>query len=161
MTNKYADPTLARRQAVAELVSRGQVKNQRDLVRLLRQRGLAATQATVSRDLKSLGIGKRPTRGGAAVYTVPLPPRDVLDERRQQLEIQTFVQEVRVVGNLVLVRTPPGNGHGVGRAIDLQEWPEVEGTIAGDDTILVVTRSLQRAARFHARLRAMAGRSRA
>lgn len=150
---------MVRRQLVAELVSRGKVHSQQELVRLLRQRGLAATQATVSRDLKSLGIGKRPARGGAAVYAVPLPPREALDERRQQLEIQAFVQEVRMVGNLVLVRTPPGNANGVGRAIDLREWAEVEGTIAGDDTVLVVTRSPARALRFRRRLSALAGRS--
>jgi transcriptional regulator of arginine metabolism len=159
MMNKHADAAVARRRLVGELVSRGKVHSQQELVRLLRQRGLAATQATVSRDLKSLGIGKRPARGGAAVYSVPGPAREALDERRQQLEIQAFVQEVRVVGNLALVRTPPGNGNGVGRAIDLREWPEVEGTIAGDDTVLVVTRSPARALRFRHRLSALAGRS--
>jgi transcriptional regulator of arginine metabolism len=157
MVHKYAEDATVRRQLVAELVSRGKVQSQEELVRLLRQRGLAATQATVSRDLKSLGIGKRPARGGA-VYSAPGPARDALDERRQQLEVQAFVQEVRVVGNLALVRTPPGNANGVGRAIDLREWPEVEGTIAGDDTILVVTRSAARALRFRQRLSALAGR---
>lgn len=147
----------ARRQAVAELVAESGVQSQAELVRLLRQRGFRATQATVSRDLKSLGIGKRPA-GGTTIYALPAASRDVLDDRRLRLEIEAFVQEVKVVQNLALVRTPPGNANGVGRALDLLDWPEVEGTIAGDDTILVVTRSPARAARFRARLAELAGR---
>lgn len=149
---------VGRRQAVAELVGREPVHSQAELVRLLRARGFDATQATVSRDLKSLGIGKRVARRGAAVYATPAPVREMLDDRRLRLEIEAFVQEVKLVGNLVLVRTPPGNANGIARALDLLEWPEVEGTIAGDDTVLIVTRSTARAARFRLRLSALAGR---
>jgi transcriptional regulator of arginine metabolism len=92
------------------------------------------------------------------VYVLGGPAREVLDGRRMRLEIEAFVQEVKVVGNLVLVRTPPGNAHGVARALDLLGWPEVEGTLAGDDTILVVAQSAARAERFRKRLYQLAGR---
>jgi transcriptional regulator of arginine metabolism len=150
---------VGRRQAVAELVARDSIHSQADLVRQLRARGFLATQATVSRDLKSLGIGKRAAGSGGYVYSVAPPGRELLDARRLQLEIEAFVQEVRLVSNLALVRTPPGNANGVARALDLLEWPEVEGTLAGDDTILVVTRSAARAVRFRQRLSSLAGRS--
>jgi transcriptional regulator of arginine metabolism len=149
--------TAARRRAVAELVATGRIADQAELARRLSRRGFQVTQATLSRDLKSLGIGKVPSPAGAA-YVLPGPAREVLDDRQLKLEIEVFVHEVKVVGNLVLVRTPPGNAHGVARAIDLLGWPEVEGTIAGDDTILVVARTPARAARFRGRLAALGRR---
>jgi len=149
---------VARRQAVAELVRREAVRNQEELVHLLQARGFTATQATVSRDLKSLGIGKQAARSGYA-YAAAVPARELLDDRRLRLEIEAFVQQVTLVGNLALVRTPPGNANGVACALDLLDWPEVAGTIAGDDTILVVTRSAGRAATFRRRLSALAGRN--
>jgi transcriptional regulator of arginine metabolism len=117
------------------------------------------TQATLSRDLKSLGIGKVPAQEGSYVYVLPSAPTELLDSHRQRMEIETFVQGVKRVGNLVIVHTPPGNATGVARAIDLMRWPEVEGTIAGDDTILIVTRSAQRAEAFRKRVMDLTGRS--
>jgi transcriptional regulator of arginine metabolism len=152
------EDSVARRQAIVELVAERRIANQEELVGWLRRRGFPATQATVSRDLRSLGIGKRPSPAGTH-YALPAPARDVLDDRRQQLEIEAFVQRVRVVGNLALVRTPPGNAHGVARAIDLLELPEIAGTLAGDDTILVVTEERGAAVRFRRRLEQLAGRS--
>ena len=75
------------------------------------------------------------------------------------VELEAFVQDVKVINILALVITPPGNAHGVGRAIDLLGWPEVEGSIAGDDTVLIVTRTSGKALEFRRRLGAMAGRS--
>src|SRR5689334_18780180 len=103
---------VARRRAVADLIGAGDIHSQAQLARGLRGRGFHVTQATLSRDLKALGIGKVPAEGSASVYKLSGPPRDALDAHRLYLEIKTFVQEVKVVGNLVLVRTPPGNGQG-------------------------------------------------
>jgi transcriptional regulator of arginine metabolism len=148
----------ARRQAIAELIGAESIGSQSELARGLRRRGFRVTQATLSRDLKSLGIGKVPAEGAGYVYVLPGPARDTLDARRVRLELEAFVQEVKVVGNLALVRTPPGNAHGVGRALDLLGWPEVEGTLAGDDTVLIVTRSAQRAEKFRRHLAELSGR---
>ena len=149
---------VARRQAIAGAISSGRIQSQDELGRLLRKQGFQVTQATLSRDLRSLGIGKVPGAGGAAYYVLPAPSRDAVDTRRQRLEVEAFVHEVKLVNNLVVVRTPPGNAHGVARAIDLQGWPEVEGTLAGDDTVLVVTRSSSQAERFRRHLSELAGR---
>ncbi|MCI0547599.1 MAG: arginine repressor [Candidatus Rokubacteria bacterium] len=143
---------LERRRVVAELIASRPVGSQAELARLVRARGIRATQATLSRDLKNLGIGKVPASEGAYLYVLPSPPSEAPDHDRQRLEIRTFVQKVTVVGNLVLVHTPPGNATGVSRSIDLMRWPEVEGTIAGDDTILVVARSPKGARAFQRRL---------
>jgi len=148
----------SRRQAILELVGERSIGNQAELARLLARRGLHATQATLSRDLKALGVGKLPVNG-ETVYVLPAPPREILDRRTQLLEIEALVRSVRPVGNLVVVRTPPGNAHGVARAIDLQEWDEVAGTLAGDDTILVITESPQAAQRFRRQLGEIAGRN--
>jgi len=144
---------------VAELIASRRIGSQAELVRLVRARGVRATQATLSRDLKSLGIGKVPASEGSYLYVLPGSAAEAHDHDRQRLEIRTFVREVRTVGNLVLVHTPPGNATGVSRAIDLMKWPEVEGTIAGDDTILVVTRSSRRAASFRRQLARLGDRS--
>lgn len=149
---------MSRREAVVELLAAHRVRSQGELARLLRQRGFHATQATLSRDLRSLGVGKVPEADGPR-YVLPAPSRDVLDARRRQLEIESFVQEVRVIGNLAILRTPPGNAHGVARAIDLLGWPEVAGTLAGDDTVLIVAETGARAQRFRRRLADLAGRA--
>ena len=83
-------------------------------------------------------MGKRPDASGRPVYELSAPASETLDRERQLLDLQAFVNEVRVAQNLLVVRTPPGHAHGVGRAIDLAQYEGVIGTVAGDDTILVV-----------------------
>lgn len=150
---------IGRRQAIADIIGKASVRSQEELAALLKERGYFATQATLSRDLKALGIGKIPSGDGTSVYALPgqaaLSPAD---KDRQRLEIQAFVRHVKLIGNLVLVHTPPGNGQGVGRALDSLGWPEHEGSVAGDDTILVVTRTGLRAKRFLEKLEALAER---
>lgn len=152
------DDAIFRREAILEILGQRQVGSQDELVKLLRQRGIRATQATLSRDLRSLGVGRVPTPEGRR-YVLPGPSRDVIDSRRRQIELETFVQEVRIVQMMVLVRTPPGNAHGVGRALDLLGWREVAGTLAGDDTVLVIAESPAAARAFRDRLEALVGRS--
>ena len=149
---------MARRQVIVDLIAEQQIGSQAELVRLLARRGHRVAQATLSRDLRSLGVGKVPV-DGVTRYVLPQPGHEVLDAERRQLEIEAFVQEVRLVQNLALVRTPPGNAHGVARALDLMRWDEIEGTLAGDDTILVITGSAAAAKRFRQRLGEAAGRS--
>jgi transcriptional regulator of arginine metabolism len=151
------DDAVARRQVIVDLIAAHPIGSQAELVRRLAKRGHHVTQATLSRDLRSLGVGKVPLNG-VTRYVLPQPGREVLDAERRQLEIEAFVQDVRLVQNLALVRTPPGNAHGVARALDLMRWEEVEGTLAGDDTILIVTGSTAAAQRFRRRLSEAAGR---
>lgn len=154
---RVEEDAISRRQAIVAILSEKRIGSQAELARLLARRGFRATQATLSRDLKSLGVGKVPV-DGKTYYQLPVAPRDLLDAHRQRLEIEAFVQEVKAVQNMVIVRTPPGNAHGVARALDLLGWPEVEGTLAGDDTILIVTRTNATATRFCRRLADLARR---
>src|SRR5713101_1921784 len=131
-------PRSRRLALIAQLLSGRRFSSQEDLARALARSGVNVTQATLSRDLRSLGVLKRPDAEGKAVYELPGPAVEALDRQRQLLDLRAFVNEVRVAQNLLLVRTPPGHAQGVGRAIDLAEFEGVVGSVAGDDTVLVV-----------------------
>ena len=147
-----------RRVAIVDVVASSPVGSQADLARLLERRGHRCTQATLSRDLRALRIGKVPATHGGYVYVLPAPPREVQDARQSMWELEAFVREVRVVGNLVVLRTPPGNANGVGRVLDNLGWDEVQGTICGDDTLLVITRSEAEGQALRRRLSELTGR---
>jgi transcriptional regulator of arginine metabolism len=123
---------------LTRLLSGRGFSSQEELARALESEGVEVTQATLSRDLRSLGVIKRPTSDGRSVYELPGPAADQLDRQRVMLDLRTFVNEVRVAQNLVVVRTPPGHANAVGRAIDLAGLEGIVGTVAGDDTVLVV-----------------------
>ena len=147
----------ARRQAVIlELVDRDPCHSQEELRRRLRQRGFAATQATISRDIKELGLVKR---AGDGAYQRPgadaQNPAIVLTALGRATS--EFVRKVDRVQQLVVVRTGAGQASALAQAIDRARLPEMVGTIAGDDTILVIARDQRRAAAFVKRLGAYAG----
>ncbi len=143
---------------LAQLLSGHRFSSQEELARALARSGAAVTQATLSRDLRSLGVGKRPDAEGRAVYQLPGPATETLDRQRQLLDLRTFVNEVRLAQNLVVVRTPPGHANGVARAIDLAEFEGLVGSVAGDDTVLVVMEDPAGARRLRRRLDAISGR---
>jgi transcriptional regulator of arginine metabolism len=139
----------SRRLAVlTQLLSGRRFESQDELGRALAREGLPVTQATLSRDLRTLGAGKRPGADGSAAYVLPTPAVEAFDRARQRLDLQAFVNDVKTAQNLAVVRTPPGHAHGVGRAIDLLEFPGILGSVAGDDTILVVLANAEAARRF-------------
>ena len=123
---------------IAQLLTGHRFSSQEDLARALARAGTSVTQATLSRDLRNLGVIKRPAADGKPVYELPGPAIEALDRQRQLLDLRTFVNEVRVAQNLLVVRTPPGHANGVGRALDLAEIDGIVGTVAGDDTVLVI-----------------------
>ena len=133
---------------LAQLLAGRRYSSQDDLARALARAGVTTTQATLSRDLRSLGVAKRADADGRSVYELPGPATETLDRERRRLDLKTFVNEVRVAQNLVVVRTPPGHANAVGRAIDLAEYADVVGTVAGDDTVLVILESAAEARRF-------------
>ena len=102
---------------------------------------------------------RRPDSDGRPVYELPGPPLEALDRQRQALDLRAFVNEVRVAQNLAIVITPPGHANGVARAIDLQRFEGCVGSVAGDDTILVVLEDNAAARRFKRQLDSLAGRS--
>jgi len=141
---------------LARLLGSHRYSSQEELASALARAGFEVTQGTLSRDLRSLGVGKRPGPGGKPVYELPGAPQETLDRDRQLIDLKSFVNEIRVAQNLMVVRTPPGHAHGVGRAIDLANYEGVVGTVAGDDTILVVAEDGARARRLKKHLDSLA-----
>lgn len=128
-----------RQQAIAKLIAKHAVTNQPQLVELLAEDGIAATQATVSRDLEDLGAVKVRVPGGDTVYAIPeYEPQRIAPEDQLRRVMGEWVAEVKHSGNLVVLRTPPGCAHVVASALDRSGMPGILGTVAGDDTLLVV-----------------------
>jgi len=141
---------LYRRNQILELLHSQSVATQEELRRKLARRGIHVTQATVSRDIEELGLVK--TRDGYRLPEAagPAPPQPELS-----LVLKEFVREVCQASNLVIVKTYPGNAHTVGVVLDAEKWPEVAGTVAGDDTIFVATARACDAARVRKRLQSL------
>ncbi|CAN5123110.1 arginine repressor [soil metagenome] len=123
----------ARQQLVRDLVSTYQIGSQGELVDLLAAHDVEVNQATVSRDLEQLGIGKLRGADGTVAYS--LPERGGLAQLLRQ-----FALDIEASGNLAVLRTPPGAAATVASAIDTADLPGVLATVQGDDTLLVVAR---------------------
>ncbi len=138
----------ARHRRIVELLDRVPVASQASLARLLGADGFVVTQATLSRDLDELGAVKMPTAGGELVYAVPGEGGDTrpqVPEPDSVARLAKVAQDVLVgvdsSANIVVLRTPPGGAQYLASAIDRSDWPDVIGTVAGDDTVLLVTRA--------------------
>jgi transcriptional regulator of arginine metabolism len=153
--------TKAQRQhRIGLLLGDNAVTSQGHLVDLLAADGIAATQATVSRDLEDLGAIKVRVPGGETVYAIPeLPTEQRAPEDHLRRVFGDWVVEVNSSGNLVVLRTPPGSAHVVGSALDRSGLPEILGTVAGDDTLIVVVDEDLGGAKVAAKLRDLAGLS--
>lgn len=144
---------------LAQLLSGKRFSSQEELAEALTRSGIEVTQATLSRDLRSLGVAKRSGGSGSSWYELPGPSTEVFDARRQALDLTVFVNEVRVAQNLAVVKTPPGHAMAVGRAIDMLTVEELVGTVAGDDTVLCVLADTASAKRFKKQLDAYPSRT--
>jgi transcriptional regulator of arginine metabolism len=128
-----------RQHRIAKLLEDHAVSNQTQLVELLAADGVEATQATVSRDLDDMGAVKVRIQGGETVYAIPELPKDqVAPEDHLRRVLGEWVVEVSQSQNLVVLRTPPGSAHVVASALDRTGVEGVLGTVAGDDTLIVV-----------------------
>ncbi len=128
-----------RQHRIAKLLAEHPVSSQAQLVELLAADDVVATQATVSRDLEDLGAIKVRVPGGESVYAIPdLPSDQVAPHEHLQRVLGDWVVEVRRSHNLVLLRTPPGSAHVVASALDRSGLAGVLGTVAGDDTLVVI-----------------------
>lgn len=130
-----ATTTAARRRLIRRLVHAQRPARQKELVDLLAEAGYTVTQATVSRDLDALGAAKARDEDGGH-YVIPLSPP--VEAGAGTGLVADFVDAIAASGNLVVLKTPPGAAHMVAGAIDRTHIEGVVGTIAGDDTILVV-----------------------
>lgn len=128
-----------RRHLVLELVAQGRIKSQYELQEALAARGIVVNQATLSRDIRSLGLLK-----GKDGYELPLGAAGTrVEEASLTLAgvVHTWFSSAEAAGALAVVKTPPGGASPLAIAIDRASWKEIVGTIAGDDTLFVATRS--------------------
>ena len=147
----------ARRQSVIlDVIQRQPVRNQEQLRRLVRAAGFDVTQATLSRDVRELGLVKG---GASAAYQSPAAAGSNGHSPKAMLNraVADYLTRVDRVQQLVVMRTGPGQAQLLGVALDNARLPEVIGTIAGDDTILVITKDTRRAGSLIKRLESLAG----
>ena len=130
---------MQRQHRIVKLLGEEAVTSQGQLVDLLSEVGVTATQATVSRDLEELGAIKVRVPGGATVYAIPeLPTEQLAPEDHLRRVLGEWLVEVARSGDLVILRTPPGSAHVVASALDRSGLPDLLGTVAGDDTLLAI-----------------------
>ena len=144
-----------RHAVILELVREKRVPSQEVLRELLSERGIEVAQATLSRDIRELGLVKVPDENGGSVYTLPSGVTDPTPTLARLLP--SLYLGADGVGNLLVVKTLVGGAQPVAVGIDWEEWPEVLGTIAGDDTILVILRDPAHRGAVTRRLEELAG----
>ena len=132
-----------RQRAILTLVATRPIHSQDELVSLLERQGYAATQATVSRDIKDLGLVKVPIKGEGddALFKYVVPSATLSYVSRLHRVVAELVTSVEESGNLIVIKSGPGSAQMIASAIDEAQWPEILGTIGGDDTILVIINS--------------------
>lgn len=144
-----------RQQSILGLISQHHVANQEELRRLLETSGHRVTQATLSRDLRELGIVRAPTQTGPRY----VQPDALADDDKPSLEalLPQLFESVDGVRELLVLRTVSSGAQPIAEAIDAEEWPDVLGTVAGENTILIICRSEQARLELAARLTKLAG----
>lgn len=163
MAEATLDTKTARHNAIAELIESTHVSSQQQLREMLAKRGFDTAQATLSRDLAELQAVKVKTASGISVYSIPdVNGRHVTraDEGNPRLTrwCQDLLVSAKLAENLLVLRTPAGAANLLGTAIDASRLQGVLGTIAGDDTILVITQSTERAGEVRTLLSRLAER---
>ena len=147
-----------RQQAIRDLLDQRPVRTQQELVAALRERGIRATQATVSRDVAELGLVKRGARG-VQVYALPsrAEEREQTGEDRLGKLLRDLPVELKPAGLLLVLRTVPGSAHAIAASLDRCRWTEVVGSIAGDDTLFLAFADRVALQRVRQRLARLAG----
>ncbi len=124
-----------RQAALLEIIRAESIGTQTELVRKLREKGVVCTQVSVSRDIRELGLSKKAGRYTAPTDATESPAMDVVE---LSSSVSAFIVRIAPVGdNLVVVNTMPGTAHSVGVLMDNLKWPEIAGTVAGDDTLFL------------------------
>jgi transcriptional regulator of arginine metabolism len=147
-----------RHRQIREIVEHHPIRTQHELAAALRERGFRVTQATVSRDIAELGLTKA-TRDGGTAYELPLNgagESDGTPEQRLRDLVAGLPLELREAGLLLVIRAVPGSAHAIAAALDRCRWPEVAGSLAGDDTLFIAFADDAALRRVHARLSRLA-----
>jgi transcriptional regulator of arginine metabolism len=142
---------LSRQNLILELVQQETVANQEQLRRLLLRQGVDVTQATLSRDINELALVKTHTG-----YSIPHGEAQAEPGYHSAGRlVREFVVEVREAQNLLVIKTAPGSAQPVAAALDAEGWGEIVGTVAGDDTILVISQNKKNAHRVSLRIKGL------
>jgi len=147
-----------RQRAIRDLVEGRSIRTQQELAAALHGRGFRTTQATISRDVRELGLAKS-GRGGTSIYVLPqrLLDAEATGEDRLRRLLADLPIELREAGQLLVIRTVPGSAHAIAAALDRARWDDVEGSIAGDDTVFVAVADRGAMRRIRSRIRELAG----
>lgn len=148
---------LNRQKKIIEIIRSRPVETQFQLTSQLQREGFAVTQATVSRDIKDLGLVKVPWENQSSVYA--LPDRGTAQNREDRLR-RLFISSVQGIDsseNLIIIKTLPGEAQGVASAVDHARLPGVIGTVAGDDTIMIVVKPKSAVEELQRRFRELIG----
>ena len=129
----------ARQNLILDILRQKGAQTQEALAAEMKRRGAPASQITVSRDLRELGVAKVASGGGRA-YALPGAPAAGGDEGRLRRVLREFVRSIEAAGQFIVIKTPPSGAQPVGLALDQAALPEIAGTIAGDDTVFVLLR---------------------
>ena len=143
-----------RQVAILDIIEKQNIETQEDLAEALRLRGLRVTQATVSRDIKELRLLKVLTPTGAYKYATADKAENGLSERFIRMLAESLLS-VAASNNLIVVKTLSGSANVAAEALDSLHWPEILGTLAGDNTILLIIRSEADVPAVQARLQEM------
>jgi transcriptional regulator of arginine metabolism len=144
-----------RHAAILKIVRAQRVASQERLRELLQAEGFDVTQATLSRDIRELGLAKVAAPDGGSHYAPPAEGGTMRPHLAQLLP--TMLVSLEGVGPLIVLKTPAGGAQALGLALDAAGWPEIIGTIAGDDAVLVITRSERARRAVLTRLKEAAG----
>lgn len=130
----------ARQDAIIEMIGNHCIETQEEIALRLREKGYQVTQATVSRDIKELKLLKIPARDGGYQYALPEKQDASVNDRLIRMLTDSLVS-VNYAGNMIVAKTLSGSANIAAEALDNMEWPELLGTIAGDNTVFMVIRS--------------------
>jgi len=126
---------------IREIITNEEIETQEELVEALRTSGMQVTQATVSRDIKELMLVKVPLSEGRYKYSMPMEQQRQNPVHKLKRAMLDHFTHIDYTDNLVVLKCLPGTANAIGGLIDNMEWPEVMGTICGDDTILIICRT--------------------
>ena len=128
---------MTRHAKIKEIIDNNKIETQEDLASALRHQGIDVTQATVSRDIKELMLVKVPDANGHYHYAYPKGHSSMLTMERSERTFNDSIVSVRASDSMVVIRTLPGTAQAVAFAVDYMKWPEILGSIAGDDTVFI------------------------
>ena len=138
---------------IKDIIENKVIETQEELAEELRKKSIDVTQATVSRDIKELMLIKLPTGDGRYRYAFPLEKNVVFSQSRMVRMFQDSVTSIDYSENIIVIKTLPGAANAVASTLDYAKWPEIIGTVAGDDNILAVIKPIHAVEDFVQRLK--------